>query len=184
MNLFLSPHNDDEALFGAFSIMRHKPLVVIVTDAARHAKRGLPIDVRRQESVRGCSILGAPVMFLGIPDDELTAEVLALRLVGLTADKVFAPAPLPNGNPDHNIVGEVAKAIFGKNGSYARKEQLFLYSTYTKDNLTPRGDVEIVPVAGEMALKEAALREYRSQIEMNKIHFDAVKGASEFYVND
>jgi len=33
MKLLLSPHNDDECLFAAYTLMREKPLVIVVTDS-------------------------------------------------------------------------------------------------------------------------------------------------------
>ena len=41
MKILLAPHNDDEALFAAYTIMREHPLVIVVTDGYR-----LPDGVR------------------------------------------------------------------------------------------------------------------------------------------
>lgn len=185
MKLFLAPHNDDEALFGSFTIFREKPLVVIVTDAARHAKRmGKEIiDVRRGESVRGMAILGAEVDFFGIPDDELSIDKLASVLSEIAVDQaekgdpithVYAPAFYMDGNQDHNAVAMAAGKAFG--------DRLTYYATYRMEDLEPKGDVEIVPHPAERRLKEIALSQYKTQIMMNRPHFEAVKGKSEFYV--
>ena len=60
MKLFLSPHPDDETLFGAFTLMREKPLVVIITDSYIQQNRGENItpQQRFQESVNAMKILG------------------------------------------------------------------------------------------------------------------------------
>jgi hypothetical protein len=40
VKVFLSPHHDDETLFGAFTLLRERPLVVIVTDSYVQFNRG------------------------------------------------------------------------------------------------------------------------------------------------
>jgi hypothetical protein len=48
VSIFISPHNDDETLFGAFTILREKPLVVIVFDRHVQEARGLPVDWKQR----------------------------------------------------------------------------------------------------------------------------------------
>ena len=38
--IFLAPHNDDETLFAAYTLMRYKPFVIIVTDSFIQPERG------------------------------------------------------------------------------------------------------------------------------------------------
>lgn len=186
MKILLSPHNDDEALFASFTIFREKPLVVVVTDAARHEKRGLKgiIQARRIESKCAMNTLGADVEFLGIPDDELTLEGLIADLTAISLKQseagdeishVYAPAFYMDGNPEHNIVAMAAGKVFTDRVTY--------YATYRKDDLVPKGDEEIIPHPAEARLKELALRQYPTQIAMNRAHFEAVLGRSEFYVS-
>ena len=52
MKLLLSPHNDDECLFAAYTLMREKPLVVIITDSDAHLVEGITAHQRREESRR------------------------------------------------------------------------------------------------------------------------------------
>jgi len=97
--LFLSPHNDDEALFGAFTIMREKPLVLIVTDSHIQYLRGDGITPgqRRLETQRAMKKLGVEIYFLDIPDDNITKEILTTALNTIpygnirNAKVVFAP---------------------------------------------------------------------------------------------
>ena len=181
MKILLSPHNDDEVLFTSFTIIREKPLVVIVTDGSRHEKKRIAtMKERREETERAMKRLGAKSYFLGIHDDELELEHLisvlsVLRFAPMQdIQKVYAPAVLANGNPDHNIVGKAAKIVFGDRVTY--------YSTYTIDNLTPRGNVIVMPTDKEIELKCKALCEYTSQIRYNRPHFDAVIGHPEYYI--
>ena len=174
MDLLLAPHNDDEALFTAYTILRLKPLVIIVTDSYRQLKRGTGItpEQRRAETIAAMKILGAPVTFLCIPDDELTDEMLESRLSAMTDSFVYAP-DLQGGNPDHDIVARVALKLWPK--------ESILYSTYEKGNLNPSGGYAITPTEDEVKIKNLALEKYTSQLTINKHHFDAVSGKPEYY---
>lgn len=175
MKLFLAPHNDDEALFGAFTILREKPLVVVVTDGARHEKKGLVrMDVRRNESRQGCAVLGADVMFLGIPDDELTLDRCEDAFIKLKyqVEAVYAPTWYGHGNPDHNIVGQAAKRVWGG--------KVIGYSTYTAQCVKVDGMNEIIPTESELQKKRRALECYASQIKLNGQYFAAARMGSEY----
>lgn len=177
MKLLLAPHNDDEALFASYLIMRERPMVIVVTDGTRHEERGLAtIMGRRQESIEAMKVLGAPVMFLNIPDNALTYEVLYDRLkhFGAEIEMVYAPQVIDDGNPQHNIVGEVARDLWGNAG------RVEFYSTYTIKDLEPRGKTPIIPTPEEEKLKGEALSKYTSQLRCNHAHFAAVKGKPEF----
>lgn len=155
MQVFLSPHSDDEILFGAYTIMREKPLVVICTHATMQGDNGYE---RAMESYRAMKMLGASVMFLGIDEDELTEELLEEKLGFLydveTLD-LYAPEHEENGNPHHNIVAKVAK-MFMKNTQ--------TYKTYT--GLEDRSiGKEIIPTPEELELKKRAMLCYQTQIQ-------------------
>ena len=175
-NLLLAPHNDDEALFTSYIILKFKPLVVIVTDAVKYElKFGSMsgIMVRRKESEEAMKILGAKIEFLGIPDTGLYIDNLVVNLEDFeVTGKVFAPA-LQQGHPDHDVVSLAADKVWG--------DKVIYYSTYTKENLTPEGALAIIPTKKEEDLKNKALACYISQLKINKPHFDAVKGKPEFY---
>jgi len=181
MNLFLSPHDDDNVLFGAFTCMREKPCVAIVADSYRQPMRGeIGCDAitRAEETLRACSILGCGVVRFGIGDnyDDETFEACVRRsLVNFQGfEKIYAPAILENGNAQHNIVGKVAGETFGNRVVY--------YMTYTRDNLYIKANTEIIPTLDELRIKENALSCFQSQIKLNatRPHFDAVRGKSEW----
>lgn len=174
--ILLSPHNDDETLFAAYTIMREKPLVVIVTDSYIQYERGdkITAEQRRNETREAMSILGAPVIFLGIRDTELTGDKLEEVLKYFKADIVYAPA-VQGGNGQHDIVGQVANLVF---------PNVIHYTTYTRSELWTTGSVEIKPTQSERILKNQALDCYRSQINLASTapHFTAVRQKSEFYI--
>lgn len=177
MKLLISPHNDDETLFAAFTMIREKPLVLLMTDSYIQAERGDPItwDQRRDETVEACGILGCNVVFAGIPDTRLTEEKIRdilKRYVGFM-DDVYAPA-IQGGNPQHDLIGKVAKEVF---------PHVIQYTTYTKTELHTTGSVEIVPTPQELEFKNKALDCYVSQLNLGSTrpHFDAVRGKPEYY---
>src|SRR3990167_10676740 len=111
-NLLLAPHNDDEALFASYIILRWKPKVLIITDSHIHeAKFGESrgIVARRKESEEAMKILGVEVDFLGIPDNGLYLDNLIVNLedYGNPDGKIFAPAK-QGGHKDHDTVSEAA----------------------------------------------------------------------------
>lgn len=160
MKILLSPHNDDEILFGAYTIMREKPVVVIVTHATMQGDNG---HERAMESYKAMKMLGASVCFLGIDEDKLTEEILQDKLMDFYSDETFAyfPEYEENGNPHHNIVNRVAKRLFdGKE-----------YKTYSGLEDRTMGE-EIIPTAEELELKKKAMRCYRTQINNpNTAHY-------------
>jgi LmbE family N-acetylglucosaminyl deacetylase len=97
--IFISPHNDDETLFGAFTILRTLPLVVVVFDSYAQEQRGNPVTwrQRRAETLAACEILGVRAIFLGFSDADpsITAGDVRARLLGALGaynEAVFAPA--------------------------------------------------------------------------------------------
>jgi len=177
MNLWISPHNDDETLFGAFTLMREKPLVLIVTDSYIQALRGdgITADQRIRETLEAMKILDCPVCFGGIPDSQITEEELfALFASFENFNRVYVPAVYGNGNPHHDLIGKVAIEHFGS--------KVIPYATYTKDNLYMTGNTEIKPTDEEMGMKIRALQCYHSQLSLpsTRPHFEAVMGKSEW----
>lgn len=177
-SLWLSPHNDDETLFGAFTLLRKKPLVVVVTDSWIQYNRGESIvaDQRWEETVEAMKILGCPVLRLGIRDDVFDEWLLRSELKKFANfDNVYAPA-IQGGNNQHDSIGDVADQIFGKKCKH--------YTTYTKTENYTKGNEEIVPTEEEFELKKKALNCYATQLNnTNKVYFDAViEGRSEWFM--
>ena len=164
-NIFLSPHNDDEVLFGAYTIMREKIPVIICTDSYSQYN----VLIRRNETRNAMDLLGVEVFFLGIPDilDDLTFKrVLKIKLkrLGITG-KVYAPNT-DCSNRQHKILGEVAKEMF----------DTIAYDTY-KNSWGTTGIGELItPTIEEKELKKKAMSLYKSQIErpLTVKHFERV----------
>ena len=181
-SLFLAPHSDDEALFGAFTLMRVKPIVLIVTDGTtQYIRDGNPSPHRRwQESVEACALLGCPVI-RGRMDDSMTRDDIRRMFEQFSGfDTVYAPA-LQYGNPHHDMVYQGAVDVF---------KNIVFYSTYCKDE-SYAGDhgfighafKEVMPTDPEIALKRAALKCYDSQLKhkWTTHHFNAMwTGRSEW----
>jgi glycosyltransferase involved in cell wall biosynthesis/LmbE family N-acetylglucosaminyl deacetylase len=177
--IFLATHNDDESLFAAYTLIRQKPLVIVVTESDIQPERGdigCDADTRKKETIAAMKLASCPVLFLGIKDTELTEENLRERLQYLNPETIYIPA-LQGGNPQHDLVNKVALEVFGRN----KCEQ---YTTYTKTELYTKGSWEIAPTHQEMELKNKMLDCYVSQLNLpsTKPHFDAVRGKSEWLV--
>lgn len=178
--MFLAPHNDDEALFGAFTIMRERPQVVIVTDSYIQYLRGdgITAEQRKLETKKAMEKLGVKVHFLGIPDDKFTKEILINKLKSVpeslkNTKMVFTPM-IEGGNRIHDMVGEVAHEMF---------DNVLHYSTYTKTRPYSMGDIEIRPTQKERDLKNEVLEEYHTQKnhKHNKIYFEHARNKSEYF---
>lgn len=176
MNLLIAPHNDDEALFAAYTLMREKPLVLIVTDSFIQFNRGDGITrlQRRNETLAAMKLAGCPVIFGGIPDNELNLILVKRLLENFHGfEKVYAPA-VQGGNAQHDMIGQAAMVTF----------PVTQYTTYTKTELWTIGKTEVVPTQEEIDLKNKMLDCYQSQIQLPSTapHFAAVRGKSEWLI--
>lgn len=141
--IFLSPHHDDETLFGAFTLLRERPLVVVVYDGGRE---------REAETDAAMEILGCEVEHWRIPTDEpgLMAATLSRRAAGT----VYAPRRMGGGQPEHNEVSRQAQLAHG--------DRVIHYLTYTDAGKSTNGTP--VPYEPEwVPLKLRALACYPSQ---------------------
>jgi LmbE family N-acetylglucosaminyl deacetylase len=171
MKIFLSPHADDETLFGAFTIMRDKPLVVVVFDGYVQVNRGatkVTYLERRRESRSAMQALGTDSLrFLGLRDDDstYTAEDIKFRLrsvcnVDAPFDTVYSPMFDGDGHDDHNLVSRAADLL--------PTVKHVKYSTYTRNGGRQRTPNEVQPMDGDMIRrKHLALACYTSQLDMN-----------------
>lgn len=153
MNIFLAPHSDDETLFGAYILLRHRPLVVVCFEGRRR-RRDAPAALREAETAAAMAILGCEHRCLGLPSGAW--ESLETLLASLDVDHAWAPLPEEDGHSQHNGVGELALRLW--------PGRVTLYATYTMGGgKTTRGDrVEAEP--GWPVLKRQALACYASQI--------------------
>jgi LmbE family N-acetylglucosaminyl deacetylase len=162
MKLLLSPHNDDAALFAAFTVLRERPLVLTIFDSHVQAARGTGVTMlqRREEDAAAMSVLGAPVMFLGVSDADPNAGTIErmLREFFNQPEMVYAPAFEANGHAHHNLVAEIASRLF---------RSVTGYMTYTPAGKS-RSAREVTIERGEwITAKLKALACYGSQHEVN-----------------
>jgi len=170
VNLFIAPHNDDEALFGSYLIQRLKPLVFIVTDGVQHEEKFLiPIEQRRWESIDALKILGAyGVEFGGVSDTCFEKQTLMESILGAQDGPgiVLAPAT-EGGNPHHDLISEIVEECWGNSMI------VLYYGTYSKGSDCPTGDFRINGTKDEQEKKHLALQCYKSQLKINPQFFEA-----------
>jgi LmbE family N-acetylglucosaminyl deacetylase len=174
MKLFLSPHNDDAALFGSFTILRERPLVVTVLDSHKQCTNGGPTMVQRRREDEAAMIVlgGAPIMFWGASDASANWPDIEAQFRSFFGqpEMVYAPAYEAEGHADHNALGTLAGRVF-KNVTY--------YMTYTRNGKSTGVPVNYEP--GWAVKKLQALACYESQIrQRNQVeHFLREQG--EYY---
>ena len=174
MKLFISPHNDDETLFGAFTLLREKPQVLIVYDSHTQLLRGdtITAEQRRQESRAAANILGVDVSFGGVSDTSSDyAECVAALQPFIAAKHVWAPAFEPDGNAQHNLIANAVTSLFPA----ARR-----YMTYTRFGKS-RG--KLVPIApGWTQKKLHALACYETQLDLEATRSFFLRDLYEYYL--
>lgn len=176
--LLISPHDDDSALFMSFVLQREKPLVAVILDSHIQPNRGevgCSAEDRAAETAAAHAVLGVETMRCGVRDDTASPgsirEALEQVQAKFNPDVVYAPA-IQCGNQHHDWTGRAALQVFGN--------IVRLYTTYTRTELYTTGNIEIVPTPEELELKNRALECYVSQLRINRPHFDAVRGKSEW----
>lgn len=170
--LFLAPHNDDETLFGAFTLLRYRPHVIVcftsaLQDSPRYPGGPISSSTRYLETVAALTALGLdPSKESGYeqwpyPDNEsLDVEAFETELRYVyelhQPEVVFAPVVEAGGHEQHNTIGRIALEVFG--------DRVRPYLTYTWPNGRSKGqEVEFEP--HWPALKLRALSCYESQIQ-------------------
>lgn len=141
--------------------MKHDAQVIIVLgDSDLQQKRGLPITSaeRRAETVAACEELGVTQLtFWPQPDSAPDWEAVERMMRELPSpEMVFAPAVEEGGHKQHNMVGRLAREVFGTKCRF--------YLTYTRDGGRSKWGDEVVPEPWMIALKLRALSCYQSQI--------------------
>jgi LmbE family N-acetylglucosaminyl deacetylase len=156
----ISPHPDDEVLFCAYKIMREKPIVVIVTHPTLQGDNG---HERLMESYKAMRLLGASILFLGIPEHELNETILRKKLekLGIKSQRVIVPA-LDRGHPHHDLIHFVCTDMFWN---------IEYYKTYGKGETRAIG-WEVEATKEEQELKQKAMNCYQTQINNpNTAHY-------------
>jgi len=181
--VFFAPHNDDETLFGAFTLLREKPHVVVCLRSVGQELRGTGVRFaeREEETRRALEILGVesweqwPFADEDPPWVEIERRFVEWNAV---AQKVYAPAYERGGHEQHNKIAKIAERVFSPG-------KLTKYLTYTKGGRSSSGkSVRYEPEW--VFLKLRALACYRSQIVVPEtrttLHF--VADQHEYYADE
>lgn len=188
MDVLLAPHNDDEALFAAFTLLRHRPHVVV---CLRSHKQGDNWPTRELETTRALRVLGDCTWEQwGLRDDRPDWAAMKAQIDQLAGqyDRCFAPFPRfgangwsgldpmpPDGVCQHDRVGAIARESFG--------DRFVGYLTYTKAGKDDHG--VRVPYEPEwVAAKLEALLCYPSQMLRREIAPHFLRGLEEFYAEE
>jgi len=153
--VFLSPHNDDETLFGAFTILGDRPRVIVCFRSVVQAQQyGIPHAVREAETAEALRCLGLEgYEQWTISDAQPDWVRLHDQIAQIEASVIYAPLPEADGNAQHNRVGLMAAKLHGK-GLY--------YATYTTKGKSREGR-RVVFEPRWPWLKMKALACYQSQ---------------------
>lgn len=184
--LFLAPHNDDETLFGAFTLLAWKPDVMVCYRSSK--QKGIDPRTREMETGMALRMLKGDATFMQStvldtdPDDEANeylSETLgaAHTMFGHEEpyDIVFAPAVEEDGHEQHSLVGEVAVRVFGT--------RVCRYLTYRRGHGRSRSSSEVPFHPLWPARKLAAMSMYRSQIALpSTAPWFVDHGLREFYI--
>ena len=180
MKLFVSPHNDDAALFGAFTLQREDPRVLTVFDSYVQFSRGhgdCGVVSRRAEDTLAMKALGCVVEFAAVRDNEEPAQTfkkvsnaLSMARSFYRPAEVWLPVVEGGGHAQHNIVGELGVHVFAD-------AKIHRYLTYTSAGKSTNGTK--VPFTGVMLRKKLqALACYKTQIEIDAL------GCAEHFIRD
>ena len=163
-DLFLAPHNDDETLFGSFTLIRHRPHVAICLRSKIQELRGGPTHWRREDETNAAlEELGVETWEqLDVLDDRPDWDALRYELHRLkdelAPERVWAPAIEDGGHDQHNGVGALALEVFVD-------ADVIQFLTYVRGAGRTRG-LEVPFEPRWASLKMRALACYESQMEL------------------
>jgi LmbE family N-acetylglucosaminyl deacetylase len=173
--VFLSPHNDDETLFGAYTLLGHRPYVVVCLRSFVEELvwgNGATWQVREAETAGAMDVLGCSWEQWEFSDLEPDWLALEAELRRLDPDRLWAPAVERDGHPHHNRIGALAAALF--------PNRVVHYLTYTRGGKSTRGTA--VPVEpGWPELKRCALACYQSQHDEPRTQAHFHRPLDEYY---
>jgi LmbE family N-acetylglucosaminyl deacetylase/predicted SAM-dependent methyltransferase len=160
--VLFSPHQDDEALFAAFTILKYRPRVVICMPSGGDYG---DTDMRLAESRDACAILGAQSVEQWYGCANL-ADAMRAYHADVKPSLVFAPNERAS-HPEHVAVAVAAREVFGE-------RRLRTYHTYDANGKVRDGtEAPYEPIW--MQAKLRALARYESQIRHPR--------ASAFFLN-
>lgn len=156
MDLFIAPHNDDDALFGAYTCLQHRPLIVTVLRSFIESGWNPPVhyETREAESAAAAAVLGCEHVQWTFPDSNPDWHAISAELSTLTPRMVWAPLPEPGGHAHHNVLGTLAGNLW---------PHTHYYATYTHANGKTTTGRRIEPQPGWETVKREAMACYHSQ---------------------
>lgn len=167
-SLFLSPHNDDETLFAAYTLLAYKPVVVTVLEPHLQEKYGISGEQRMFETTRALRWLEIEEHIqwsgVGLRDDDADFRMIGMKLGFLLKegkfDRVFAPQVKHGGHEQHTLVGEIASRL-------VPADKLVFYCTYKRGHARTRSETEVKPKSEWPGLKLGAMACYQSQVNLD-----------------
>ena len=178
--ILLAPHNDDETLFAAYTILGVRPHVAICFYPQVQVGRGYTFQDKRPdvggyaeapitslqrivETTQALRELGSPTWEQwDFPDSNGTADesLLANRIQQEAENHYycFAPAYEPDGHEQHNLIAQLSTWAFGE-------DRVTSYLTYRRGYGKSRYGREVEPEPWWPAMKLRALACYESQIQ-------------------
>lgn len=167
--VFFAPHNDDETLFGAFTILRYQPTVVVCLASYRQeATYGGPVAAglaRTAETGRAMEELGVADWYQWPYSDaepDWGSVEAAMRAFDRDREPevVFAPAVEGGGHEQHNAIGELAAKVF--------EGRVVSYLTYRRGHLRTQSANPATFKPEWVQKKLRALACYGSQIALRQ----------------
>lgn len=162
-DIWFSPHNDDETLFGAYTLMRYRPLVIVCFKSKVQEQYGITAETRERETQLALLALGVPSWSQwNIPDHDAPLQYGQLldnmdrADIACQPQRVWAPAYEEGGHSQHNAVARAAHEIF--------EHRVMNYYTYVRGVGRTTKGAEVQAEAHEVARKMRALACYESQI--------------------
>lgn len=161
MKVFLAPHNDDEVLFGSFTLLEQAPFVVVcLRSQVQEDRYGILAAEREAETGAAMTMYELDWEQWPILDRNPSPAALLDRMEDLEArfapEVVYAPAVEDGGHDQHSLVGTIAAGVFG--------DRVVRYLTYRRGHGRSRSGREVVPSPSQIVMKHLALSVYRSQI--------------------
>lgn len=155
-DIYLSPHDDDDALFGSYVLIPNRPRIIVVLRSFVEAGWTPPIhyETREAESAAAAEVLGCEHEHWTYPDNAPDWNKIRARMETLRPERVWAPLPEEGGHAHHNIIGSLAKDLW---------PQTTFYATYTHANGKTTTGNRVTPEPGWVETKLKAMACYQSQ---------------------
>lgn len=161
--LLLDPHGDDAVLFAAFTLLRHRPNVIVCLTSQVQENRGGPTAaIRERETSDALGELGIYEWEQWRVKDDRPDWVAVTRLMedakkAYEPEIVFAPEFEVGGHEHHNAIAEIAARVFGP-------DRVQSYLTYVRGSARSDWGTEVVPEPEWIGWKHRALSCFTSQI--------------------